>query len=173
MTPGHSRCVQKRPGRGVGGGFHRQQRDDKPNSNPHQRCQKNAVVQNCLEELAVFAQTRLQERLGQMQGRQGLRMGLALSKGSSGPWKSDTGVSSGHLRGMKQLPLKSVKQHLWARSGIGSSYIGWLSKLWSPFGSLNTRCSIILRTQKGTIILTTTHIHHQGLQCSSFLGSIL
>ena len=31
-------------------------------------------------------------------------------------------------------------------------------------GPLNTRCRIILRTQKGTIILTTTHIfshHHQ------------
>ena len=35
---------------------------------------------------------------------------------------------------------------------------GGLSKLWCPFGSLNTRCRIILRTQKGTIILTTIHV---------------
>ena len=34
---------------------------------------------------------------------------------------------------------------------------GWLSKLWSPF-RLNTRCRIILRTQEGTIVFTTTHI---------------
>ena len=31
-----------------------------------------------------------------------------------------------------------------------------LSKLWSPFGSPNSRCRTILRTQKGSIILTTT-----------------
>ena len=46
---------------------------------------------------------------------------------------------------------------------------GWLSKLWSPCGSPKYyRCCIILKTQKGTIILTTTHIalgtedHHLG-----------
>ena len=36
---------------------------------------------------------------------------------------------------------------------------GWLSKLWSPCGfPLNTRCRVILRSQKGTIVLTTTQI---------------
>ena len=36
---------------------------------------------------------------------------------------------------------------------------GWLSKLWSLFvGTLNIRGRIIIGTQKGTIILTTTHI---------------
>ena len=33
-----------------------------------------------------------------------------------------------------------------------------VSKLGSLLGTLNSRCRIILRTQKGTIILTTTHI---------------
>ena len=32
-------------------------------------------------------------------------------------------------------------------------------KIYSPFwGTLNNRCRIIIRTPKGTIILTTTHI---------------
>ena len=36
---------------------------------------------------------------------------------------------------------------------------GWLSKLGVPFlGTLNIRCRIMLRTQKGTVILITTHI---------------
>ena len=38
----------------------------------------------------------------------------------------------------------------------------------APFGSLNTWCRIILRTQKGTIILTTTHA---GIPLSSSLGA--
>ena len=37
---------------------------------------------------------------------------------------------------------------------------GWLSKLWSLFsGTLNTRCRILIGTQKETIILTTTHMY--------------
>ena len=36
---------------------------------------------------------------------------------------------------------------------------GWLSKLGSLFlGTLNNWCYIIIGTQKGTIILTTTHL---------------
>ena len=35
---------------------------------------------------------------------------------------------------------------------------GWLSKLWSLLGTLNIRCRIIIRTQKGTLILITTHV---------------
>ena len=34
----------------------------------------------------------------------------------------------------------------------------WFSKLWSFLGPLNTMCRFILRTQKGAIILTTTHV---------------
>ena len=35
---------------------------------------------------------------------------------------------------------------------------------YGPFlGPLNTKCRIILRTQKGTIILTTTHIEDSSL----------
>ena len=39
---------------------------------------------------------------------------------------------------------------------------GWLSKLWSLLGPPNTRCRMILRIQKGTIILATTQMtdHH-------------
>ena len=33
-----------------------------------------------------------------------------------------------------------------------------LSKLWSLLGTLNIRCRIIIGIQKGTIILTTTHM---------------
>ena len=35
-----------------------------------------------------------------------------------------------------------------------TAHNGWLSKLWSFLGPLNTRCCIVLRTQKGTIVLT-------------------
>ena len=35
---------------------------------------------------------------------------------------------------------------------------GWLSKLGSFLGALNYRCRIIIGTQKGILILTTTHI---------------
>ena len=37
---------------------------------------------------------------------------------------------------------------------------GWLSKLWSLLGTLNIRCRIIIGIQKGTTILTTTHINY-------------
>ena len=48
--------------------------------------------------------------------------------------------------------------------GPYSSY-GWLSKLWSLFGypKYYCRCRIILRTQKVTVILTTTHLDHHVL----------
>ena len=40
------------------------------------------------------------------------------------------------------------------------SIYGWLSKNYGPFlGTLNIRCRIIIGTQKGTIILTTTHMY--------------
>ena len=35
---------------------------------------------------------------------------------------------------------------------------GWLSKIWSFWGTLNFRCRIIIRIQKGTLILTTTQV---------------
>ena len=40
---------------------------------------------------------------------------------------------------------------------LGIPY-GWLSKLVPFVGTLNIRGRIIIGTQKGTIILTTTHI---------------
>ena len=40
-----------------------------------------------------------------------------------------------------------------------NGFYGWLSKLWSFFGHpKNIRCRIIIGIQKGTIILTTTHV---------------
>ena len=39
---------------------------------------------------------------------------------------------------------------------------GWLSKLWSLLGTLKIRCRIIIGIQKGTIILTTTHMNIFG-----------
>ena len=51
---------------------------------------------------------------------------------------------------------------------------GWLSKLWSSSGSLNTRCRIILRNQKGTIILTTAHVDGSwmGRSAAAFAESL-
>ena len=40
----------------------------------------------------------------------------------------------------------------------GIVYMGGCQNNGPLLGPLNTRCRIILRTQKGTIILTTTHI---------------
>ena len=39
------------------------------------------------------------------------------------------------------------------------STCGWLSKLRSLLGTLNNRCRIIIGTQKGTMVLTTTHVN--------------
>ena len=46
------------------------------------------------------------------------------------------------------------------QGSIGKPYIGSCQNYgpWSLFGVLNNRFRIIIRTQKGTIILTTTHI---------------
>ena len=52
-----------------------------------------------------------------------------------------------------------VTDKLLIHSPKDSQGYGCLSKLWSPLSPLNTRCRIILRTPKGTIILTTAHIH--------------
>ena len=42
----------------------------------------------------------------------------------------------------------------------GNYYIGVIYTLLVPFwGTLDIRCRIIIGTQKGTIILTTTHMH--------------
>ena len=41
-----------------------------------------------------------------------------------------------------------------------SFYMGGCQNCGSLLGPLNTRCHIILRTQKGTIISTTTHMSH-------------
>ena len=49
----------------------------------------------------------------------------------------------------------------------------WLSKLWSLFGYPNIRGRIIIGIQKGTIILTTTHIpvlYHVGLFPKEVMG---
>ena len=40
--------------------------------------------------------------------------------------------------------------------------MGSCEKLGSLLGALNNRCRIIIRTQKGTIILTTTQMTHSG-----------
>ena len=37
-------------------------------------------------------------------------------------------------------------------------------------GPLNTRCRIILRTQEGTIIWTTTHIHRKNNYLAQLIG---
>ena len=51
---------------------------------------------------------------------------------------------------------------------------GWLSKLCCPFGSLDTRCRIILRTQRATIVLTTTHmLGHAGFLPSAVPSRLL
>ena len=49
-------------------------------------------------------------------------------------------------------------------------------KIKVPFwGTLNNMCRIIIGTQKGTLILTTTHLEmvsqHQNASLSSFAGS--
>ena len=48
--------------------------------------------------------------------------------------------------------------HAQSREGVPGNPYGWLSTLWSHSGPRNTRCRITLRTPKGTIILTTTHM---------------
>ena len=45
---------------------------------------------------------------------------------------------------------------------------------YGPFlGTLNIRCRIIIRTQKGTLILTTTHMEPQGKSESLWLRALL
>ena len=44
-----------------------------------------------------------------------------------------------------------------------SSHMGACQKSGPFLGPLNTRCRIMLRTKKGTIILTTIHISHSSL----------
>ena len=89
------------------------------------------------------------------------------------PWRSrclsEDGVLQARVMSCSRVETWSSEEHFefWAKvrspsqaystSSILMSY-RWLSKLWPPFGSLNTRCRIILRTQEGTMILTTTHI---------------
>ena len=51
----------------------------------------------------------------------------------------------------------------WGDMGLYGAIYGWLSKLWSFFGTLNTRGRITIGIQKGPIILTTTHMVIQGL----------
>ena len=41
---------------------------------------------------------------------------------------------------------------------------GWLSNLWSLFGTLDDRCRTIIGTRKGTLILPTTHME-DGTWC--------
>ena len=43
-------------------------------------------------------------------------------------------------------------------AGMINYHHGWLLKLWSLLGTLNTRCRIMIGIQRGTIILTTTHM---------------
>ena len=50
----------------------------------------------------------------------------------------------------------TVEACLWNRATQGLH--AWLSKLWSPFGSPKYWVPYYTRTQKGTIILTTSHI---------------
>ena len=45
---------------------------------------------------------------------------------------------------------------------MGSKYVGGYQNYSPLLGPLNTRCRIILRTPKGTIILTTTHVRNHG-----------
>ena len=50
--------------------------------------------------------------------------------------------------------------------------MGDCQKLWSLFRYLNIRCRIIIGTRKGTIILTTTHMHtdddHRDCDCDGY-----
>ena len=61
--------------------------------------------------------------------------------------------------------MQGLKLYLWPKRPTFLRhhiyiYIWEVVKIISPFlGTLNNRCRIILRTQKRTIILTTTHIY--------------
>ena len=72
--------------------------------------------------------------------------------------------------GSEQLRRKMIAYRRWPKArpcpngpstnvneDSGSLY-GWSSKLWSPFGPPKYQCLLILRTQNGTLILTTTHV---------------
>ena len=76
-------------------------------------------------------------------------------------------VRSSEFRAVADRKLKDFKSHLGSCQNYG------------PFlGTLNIRCRIIIRTQKGTIILTTTHIGRdqnfqevaEGALCIFLLG---
>ena len=65
--------------------------------------------------------------------------------------------------------FKGVEVRMWVQTRVGivnvrlcptccSMYMGSCQNYGPFLGTLNNRCHIIIRTQKGTIILTTTHI---------------
>ena len=66
-------------------------------------------------------------------------------------WKQLLATSLAFLRSVAKVPYGSKLSN-------GTVPYGWLSKLWSLLGALNMRCRIIVGIQKGTIILTTTHM---------------
>ena len=49
-------------------------------------------------------------------------------------------------------------------------YIGGCQNYGPLLGPLNTRCRIILRTQTGTMILATTHMHHGSKEAEQGQG---
>ena len=56
--------------------------------------------------------------------------------------------------------LRSLHSPLGEQLGARRLHMGGCQNYGPLLGSLHTRCCIILRTQKGTIILTTTHMSH-------------
>ena len=64
-------------------------------------------------------------------------------------------VRSSEFRAVADRKLKDFKSHLGSCQNYG------------PFlGTLNIRCRVIIRTQQGTIILTTTHLAIMSLQAA-------
>ena len=90
-------------------------------------------------------------------------------KGSVRVWTLGFGVWGFKVWGFKGLGIEDLGLSLRLYGNSCSKLSGkrpnkvtdveWLSKLWSLLGTLNNGCRAILGTQKGTIILTTTHMH--------------
>ena len=55
---------------------------------------------------------------------------------------------------------------------MANVYMGGCQNQGPVLGPLNTRCRVILRTQRGTIILTTTHIVVIDYQLDRLKGSL-
>ena len=73
--------------------------------------------------------------------------------------KRDDGNRGDYKRTQQQFYRRRIKN---VTAGITWPYMGSCQNHGPFLGTLNSRCRIILRTQKGTIILTTTHMLPYG-----------